>query len=117
MKRHASNDERDALARISEILSRSSPKDQTGDQTEFARVWIKEGFDDEEDVEDWLRAKVFDPASARRLEDAGVTPEQAATLTRAGRDDREETLGLKFSRGDLSLEEVRRIAVSEFWND
>jgi hypothetical protein len=81
-----------------------------------ARAWLDAGFTDAEEVEDWLAARCFDPRHAQTLEAAGVTPAQAALRTREGRADDEETVARKFSRGDLTLEEARRIINSDFWN-
>jgi len=81
-----------------------------------ARGWIDAGFTDVEDVADWLEARCFNPLHAQQLDVAGITPEQAALRTRAGRTAHEETVGNKFSRGDLTLEETRRIITSDFWN-
>ncbi len=102
---------------IAAVLERSGPQ-ATGGRAAFvvAREWLDEGFDDAEEVEDWLRARCFDAAGARRLEDAGITPEQAAMRTTAGTDGAEDTLGSKLIRGEVSFEEARRIITSEFWN-
>ena len=81
-----------------------------------ARAWLDAGFTDAEEVEDWLAARCFDARHAQTLDAAGITPEQAALRTRAGRADYEETVACKFSRGDLTLEEARRIITSDFWN-
>jgi hypothetical protein len=81
-----------------------------------ARAWLDAGFDDAEEVEDWLAARCFDARHAQTLEAAGITPEQAALRTRAGRADYVETVACKFSRGDLTLDEARRIITSDFWN-
>jgi hypothetical protein len=81
-----------------------------------ARAWLDAGFADAEEVEDWLDARCFDPRRAHALDAAGITPEQAALRTRAGRADYEETVACKFARGDLTLEEARRIINSDFWN-
>lgn len=81
-----------------------------------ARAWLDAGFTDAEEIEDWLAARCFDTRHAQTLEAAGITPEQAALCTRAGRADYEETVACKFSRGDLTLEEARRIITSDFWN-
>jgi hypothetical protein len=81
-----------------------------------ARAWLEAGFADPEEVGDWLAARCFDPRHARALEDAGVTPEQGALRTRAGRAGDEETIAYKFAHGDITLEETRRIITSDFWN-
>jgi hypothetical protein len=83
---------------------------------EAARAWLDAGFTDAEEVDDWLGARCFDPQHAQTLEAAGITPEQGALRTRAGRTDDEETVACKFSRGDLTLAEARRIITSDFWN-
>jgi len=102
---------------IAAVLARSGPQATGGRAAEaVAREWLEEGFDDAEEIADWLRARCFEAAGARRLEDAGFTPEQAATLTTAGADDAEDTLGSKLVKGELSFEEARRIITSEFWN-
>jgi hypothetical protein len=84
--------------------------------TDTARRWMEAGFDDPEEVADWLRARCFDARGALALERAGLTPEQAAVRTKAGTADYEETIGFKIIKGDLSLEEARRIVTSDFWN-
>ncbi len=81
-----------------------------------AHKWIAAGFDDAEDVSDWLRARCFSASSAQVLDDSGITPEQAALRTTAGVTDYEETLAYKFVHDDLSIGEVRRIVTNEFWN-
>ena len=81
-----------------------------------ARRWVAAGFDDAEDVSDWLRAGCFSATGAQALDDAGITPEQAALRTTAGVRDYEETLAYKFVQGDLSISEARRIVTNAFWN-
>jgi hypothetical protein len=81
-----------------------------------AREWAAAGFDDAEDVEDWLRARCFKAAGAKALDGAGLTPEQAAIRTREGAADYDDTIGFKVSNGDLSTDAARRIATNSFWN-
>jgi len=81
-----------------------------------ARQWVAAGFGDAEDVADWLNARCFSATAAHALDDAGITPEQAALRTTNGVRDYEETLAYKFIHGDLSIGEVRRIVTNEFWN-
>jgi hypothetical protein len=105
------------LQLIGETLRRHGDAVLPGTNAEAAaRAWLDAGFTDAEEVEEWLAARCFDPQHAQTLDAAGVTPEQAALRTRAGRADYEETVGGKFSRGDLTLEEARRIITSDFWN-
>jgi hypothetical protein len=114
--RHTRDDGDETARAVAEVLAR---RDAAGGRnpSEAAREWVEHGFDDAEEVEAWLDAGCPDAAGARRLEDAGITPEQAALRTSAGASDAEDTLGRKLSRGDLSLEEARRIITREFWND
>ncbi len=83
---------------------------------EVARQWIDAGFDDPEEVADWLRARCFTAARAQALEAAGLTPEQAALRTKAGSAPYEDTIAYKLNNNDLSLDEARRIITSTFWN-
>lgn len=76
--------------------------------------WLAEGFDDPEEVEAWLAAGCLGAADARRLDDAGITPEQAAL--RAGPDP-DDTLARRLARGELTLAEARRIITRDFWHD
>lgn len=102
---------------IGETLSRYGDAAlQNRPPEEAARAWLDAGFTDAEEVEEWLSARCFDARHAQTLEAAGITPEQASLRTRAGRADDEETVACKFSRGDLTLEEARRITTSDFWN-
>lgn len=101
---------------VAEVLARRGAT-AGRDAFEVAREWVGHGFDDPEEVEAWLDAACRDAAAALRLEEAGITPEQAALRTSAGTSSEEDTLGAKFSRGDLGLEEARRIITRQFWND
>jgi hypothetical protein len=83
----------------------------------LAVEWIDAGFDDPDEVQEWLSAGCFAPEHTRRLDDAGITPEQAALVTTAGLSSRADTVGHKVSTGEMSLEEARRIITSHFWND
>ncbi|HEV3471538.1 MAG TPA: hypothetical protein VG148_19580 [Pyrinomonadaceae bacterium] len=113
---HATNDTDENVRAVAEVLARRGLEATGGrDAFEAAREWVEEGFDDAEEVESWLGARCFEAAAARRLEEAGVTPEQAALRTRAGDTAGEDTLGRKLSRGEISLEEARRIITREFW--
>lgn len=112
-------DETDESVRaVARVLARCGPTATGGREPDAAaREWVEHGFDDGEEVEAWLGALCFDAAGARRLDDAGITPEQAALRTRAGTRGEEDTLGRKLGRGELSLEEARRIITREFWSD
>lgn len=81
-----------------------------------ALEWVEAGFDDAEEIEEWLAARCFTPAGAQALERAGITPAQASLRTTAGRPDYEDTLGFKATNGHLSFEEARRIITNIFWN-
>jgi hypothetical protein len=107
----------ETLRDIALVLEHSGPQATGARAAELAaREWLDAGFDDAEEVGDWLRARCFAAVAARSLEDAGITPEQAAMRTTAGTDSAEDTLGSKLTRGVLSFEEARRIITSEFWN-
>ncbi|SRR6266436_5932441 len=83
----------------------------------LAIEWIDAGFDDPDEVQEWILAQCSSPLQARRLDDSGITPEQAALVTTAGFSSKAETVGHKVSTGEISLEEARRIITSHFWND
>src|SRR5918912_1168862 len=78
--------------------------------------WADAGFDDAEEVEDWMRAGCRSAGTARRLDDAGITPEQSAIRTTAGDPGYEATIAEKVMNGDLSIDEARRGITSRFWN-
>jgi HD superfamily phosphodiesterase len=105
---------------IREVIERHSAAtagfDATASTEEAARKWLEAGFDDAEEVDEWLAARCFTAEGARVLERAGITPEQAAMRTKAGSTDYEETIAFKIVNGDLSLAEARRIITSAFWN-
>ncbi len=120
------------LARaIAGVIERYGAEARAGGMSaeQAAQHWIDAGFDDVEEVDDWLRARCFSANSARALEAAGITPEQAATPMRAvtssgGDDDGDsssdrdvtDTLAGKFTRGHISIDEARRIVTNDFWN-
>ncbi|HYY58079.1 MAG TPA: hypothetical protein VE842_12165, partial [Pyrinomonadaceae bacterium] len=83
---------------------------------EAAGLWIDAGFEDAEEVDEWLAARCFSATGAHALELAGITPAQAAMRTSAGAADYEETIGYKIIEGDLSLDEARRIITAAFWD-
>lgn len=109
--------DRETLRRISDALERCGEAAHTGAPAESAAYrWLAHGFTDAEEIEEWLAARCFEPDRAHELERAGLTPAQAALRTDAGRGDYEDTIAYKFARGDLSLEEARRVVTSDFWN-
>ncbi len=107
---------RDELSEISLTLTRLNAIDGEDAKTK-AREWLAAGFDDAEEIAEWVAAGCFAPLCARLLDEAGITPEQAALRTRAGSGDYEETIGRKFANGDLTSEEARRIVTKEFWDN
>jgi len=107
------------LRRITETLGRHGDDAlRSGAETieAAARNWLDAGFDDAEEIDDWLGARCFNPHLAQSLDAAGFTPEQAALRTRKGSTDYEETIAYKLAGGDLTLEEARRIITDDFWN-
>jgi hypothetical protein len=108
---------RGLLQSISEVIARHGEAARGGLSVEEAALeWIEAGFEDAEEVDEWLAAGCFSAAGAQRLERAGITPQQAAMRTRAGTRNYEETIGYKIINDDLSLEEARRIITTAFWN-
>ena len=102
---------------IAAALRRFGPPETDENAAEsVAREWFDAGFEDPEEVEDWLRARCDTAQVALGLERAGITPQQAAIRTTAGTDASEDTLGSKLASGALSFDEARRIITSEFWN-
>lgn len=111
------NDSATIIRRISSALERHGEAALgSASSSDVAQEWIDAGFDDPEEVDDWLRARCYSADGARTLEMAGITPEQAAIRTTSGTASYEETIGYKLIRGDLSFDEARRIITSEFWN-
>lgn len=102
------------IKRVIESFGTEALDGTTSDTAAWA--WVAAGFDDPEDVSDWLRARCFSATAAQTLDAAGITPEQAVLRTTEGVKDYEETLAYKFVHGDLSVQEVRRIVTNEFWN-
>ena len=105
------------LRRIGEVIERHGAAAR-GDVSlaEAARAWVEAGFEDAEEVDEWLAARCFSAGGAQSIEMAGITPEQAAMRTKAGTADYEETIGYKIINNDLSLEEAKRIITNAFWN-
>jgi len=110
-------DRTDLRQRIAQVLSHYGGQATGGEPPEtIAGRWIAAGYDDEEEVADWLAARCFEPETAARLERTGITPEQAHLRTAEGRRDYEDTVAYKLSQNDLTIEEARRIITSDFWN-
>jgi len=59
------------------------------------------------DVDEWLKARCFDPSAAEDMSDAGITPEMASAVTEAGSGGYVDTIGFKVANGDLEVEEAR----------
>lgn len=76
--------------------------------------WLASGVDVDE-IGEWLQAGCFSAGAAGRMENAGITPDQAALVTNAG-DGIEDTIGFKVAKGILGLNEARRIITQTFWN-
>ncbi|MBL9102145.1 MAG: hypothetical protein JNL82_14370 [Myxococcales bacterium] len=78
-----------------------------GEPVDGADTWIFAGFDDDQVVA-WLEVGVFTAAAAVRLDRAGVEPREVG-----GEYDTDVTLGLAFTRGEVSVDrvlELRRAA-------
>lgn len=84
--------------------------EDSDDVTEtWAHAWEEAGFTGAE-VDEWLKARCFQPAAARDLADAGVTPEDAREPTHFGAADYVDTIGYKVANGDLEVDEARQLA-------
>jgi hypothetical protein len=117
MKDNHERERAELLRRIGEVIERHTEAAHLyASIKEAAHQWMAAGFDDAEEVDEWLGARCFSAEGALSLEMAGITPDQAAMLTRAGTGEYEETIGYKVIKGDLSIEEARRIITSAFWN-
>jgi len=80
-----------------------------GDPGDAAVAWAEAGFEAHE-VDEWLRARCYDPSSARDLADAGVSAEMAAMKTATGAGDYVDTVGFKVSTGDIEADEARELS-------
>jgi hypothetical protein len=78
---------------------------------EELRAWQTAGFDDPDEIADWLAARCPTPAVAQRLEQLGFTPAQAALRTRAGAGDYEDTIAGKLARFGMIDAAVRSTAL------
>ena len=109
--------QRALIKRVCAVLAQYGEAALQGAPTEsVAYEWLAAGFDDVEEIEDWLRARCFRARHARQLERAGFTPEQAALRTSAGQGEYEDTIAYKLAQGDLTIAEARRIITSDFWS-
>jgi hypothetical protein len=74
---------------------------------DVAREWIASGFDADE-TDDWLGSRAFDPERAAILRDNGVTADDASEPTDEdfGIGGYGDTIGYKYSNGDVSLPKV-----------
>jgi hypothetical protein len=113
----ADEGDKEIIRRISRLLAEYGDAALDGAPAEtVAYRWMSHGFTDPEEIADWLAARCFQPDRAHELDRAGLTPEQASRRTSAGSGDYEDTIAYKIARGDLTLEEARRIITSDFWN-
>jgi len=99
--------QRALIERVCAVLAQYGEAALEGAPAEsVAYQWLAAGFDDAEEIEDWLRARCF----------RGFTPEQAALRTSAGQGEYEDTIAYKLAQGDLTIAEARRIITSDFWS-
>ncbi len=98
------------LARHGELALQGAPPESA------AYDWLAHGFDDAEEIDEWLCARCFRARHARDLERAGFTPAQARLRTNAGRIAYQDTIAYKLAQGDLTMDEARRIITSDFWD-
>jgi hypothetical protein len=93
---------------IRDVIERHGHFAHGGNPDDAAETWAESGFEAHE-VDEWLRARCYDPSSARDLADAGLTAEQAQMKTSAGAGDYTDTVGFKVSAGDIEVEEAREL--------
>jgi hypothetical protein len=106
------------LRAISELLEHYGQHGtKSASIAEQAKSWIDLGYDDPEEVESWLKARCFNAEGANMLDNAGITPEQAAITTTEGLSSTPDSIGFKVVNGELTVDEARRIVTREFWND
>ena len=111
------SEQAEIIRHISDVLEHHGYPALEGRAAEqVAEEWLDAGFADPEEVDDWVRARCFKADSAHALEMAGITPAQAAIRTTQGTAEYEDTIGYKYARDDLSIDEAKRIVASDFWN-
>jgi len=91
---------------VRDVIERHGHFAHGGNPEDTAETWVESGFEADE-VEEWLRARCFNPSTARDLADCGVTADLARMKTSAGAGDYVDTVGFKASAGDLEAEEAR----------
>ena len=107
-----------AVGAITELLERYGQHEtKDASMAEQAKSWIDLGYDDPDEVELWLKARCFNAEGANMLDNAGITPEQAALTTTEGLSPMPDSIGFKVVNGELTVDEARRIVTREFWND
>ena len=68
---------------------------------EIAQEWVDAGFDDPDEVTEWIEtARCFRADAARALYNEGVTPEEASKVADT------ETIGYLYANGDIGLDEA-----------
>src|ERR1039458_4209578 len=90
---------------IREVIERHGPDAHEGDPDATAQAWEEAGFN-AADVDEWLRARCFDPATAEDLADAGITPQMAMMKTQAGSANYVDTVAFKVAIRDLEVDEA-----------
>lgn len=93
---------------IQDVLEAHGDFAHGGAAESVAEDWEMYDFTPAE-VEEWLKARCFEPGAADSLKLAGVSPEQARTETEIGIGGYMETIGYKFSNNDLTLGQVCEI--------
>jgi len=91
---------------VHDVIERHGHFAHGGNPDDTAETWTESGFEADE-VEEWLKARCFNPSAARDLADCGVTAEMTQMKTSAGAGDYVDTVGFKVSVGDLEVEEAR----------
>lgn len=100
------NDRKTDLERIAETVAQTWPRCD-GETPSSAEHWDRAGFDDAAVVE-WLEAGVPWALSADALATVGIEPRDVAVEYDTG-----VTLGLAYSRAQVTIGEVQRLVLGE----
>ncbi|HYF25715.1 MAG TPA: hypothetical protein VD931_08270 [Baekduia sp.] len=93
---------------IRDVVERHGQFAHRGDPEAAAEAWEETGLPAEE-VDQWLRARCYDPAAAEDMADAGISPEAASLRTSAGAARTTDTVAFKVCAGELEVDEARDI--------
>lgn len=96
---------RQNVEEMKEIISSYGEFAHGGEVEAVAAEWIDENFTPSE-ADTWLSARCFYASAARKLADAGITPEKASKKTSKGIGGYTDTIGYKMANGDLDIDDI-----------